>query len=163
VASGADGGVIVVRADEPGPLPQETAIVYVPKGTKGLGDKKVFGLATKDNEVLNMPTWTTIVLDDVHVALSPRPRVEAFANAVEGRATGPPAALKGAPLAVPASSIAPAWVIPSAQAAYATLRLEATPTGDLALHVALLAIEGEGDDLAKTFREALRKADGPTG
>jgi hypothetical protein len=162
VAPGAEGP-IVLRASEEGPLGSKTAIVHLPKGTKELGDRKVFGLAAKDNDVLSMPLWTMVVLDESHVALTPRAHVDSLAKAVVDGATGHPAALLGKQPSISPSLVAQAWTVAAVEApiAYATVRIEESAGGETAMRVSLLAAEGEGDKLAKRVRGALRKADGP--
>lgn len=164
-------GLVLVRAEGTGPDATKSGVLFVPKGTKhlakGPGTRRVSGLAAKDNAVLSMESWTELALDDTHAALVPRARVDAFATAVTGRKTGQPAALKGAEPQLGASLVAEAWVAPTGAGtmdgfgvAFADLRLEETPSGDLAMHLVLTAALGDQDKLAKALQDAVRKAEG---
>lgn len=168
---GADDGLVLVRTEGTDALAKKSGVFFVPKGTKALvkTGKKVSGLATKDNTIMNMESWTEIALDDAHVAMVPRDRVEAFTLAVAGRKTGQPLALRGTEPQLTPAVVAEAWVAPTAAGtmegygvAFANLRLEETGGGDLSMHVVLTASLGDQEKVAKGLREAIKKAEGPT-
>ena len=166
---GAEDGLVLIRAEGTDAQSKKSGVFFAPKGTKSLvkTGRKVSGLATKDNTIMNMESWTEIALDDAHVAMVPRDRVEGFALAVSGRKTGQPVALKGTEPQLTPALVAQAWVVPTAAGsmegfgvAFADLRLEETTAGDLAMHVVLTAALGDQEKVAKALRGAVQKADG---
>jgi hypothetical protein len=166
---GADDGLVLVRTEGTDAQSKKTGVFFAPKGTKSLvkTGRKVSGLATKDNTIMNMESWTEVALDDAHVAMVPRDRVEGFALAVSGRKTGQPVALKGTEPQLTPTLVAEAWVVPTAAGsmegfgvAFADLRLDETTAGDLAMHVVLTAALGDQEKLAKALKAAVQKADG---
>ena len=166
-AAGDDGdGPIVVRLEDAA-TGKKSAILYAAKGTKGITGRKVSGLRTKDNMVLGMETWSQIAIDDSHVALVPREKVEDFVKPVVARKTGEPLALTGQKPAMTPTLLAAAWVVPTSSptdaftAADASLRLDEAASGELTLHVAMNAAAGERDKMNKAVRDALAKAEGP--
>ena len=166
---GAEDGLVLVRTEGTGLDAKKSGVFFAPKGTKQLAKtgKKVSGLGTKDNTIMNMESWTEVALDDAHVAMVPRDRVEAFAVAVSARKTGQPLALKGTEPQLSPALVAEAWVAPTAAGsmegygiAFADLRLEETTGGDLAMHLVLTAALGVQEKAAKAVRDAIKKAEG---
>ncbi len=167
---GAEDGLVVVRTEGTDAQAKKSGVFFVPKGTKQLTKtgKKISGLATKDNTIMNMESWTEVALDDTHVAMVPRDRVEPFALAVTGRKTGQPLALKGTEPQLTPALVAEAWVVPTAAGtldgygvAFADLRLDEIGGGDLAMHLVLTSALGDQDKMAKAIRDAIKKAEGP--